>query len=108
MKRSLLGSTLALAFVALVLLQASCQRIDPRRDSEKAAEEVDALMAPWSKGDTPGAAILVIKDGRVVLKKGYGLASVENKEPIGPDTAFLLGSLTKQFTAMAIMRLAER
>jgi len=42
------------------------------------------------------------------LKKGYGLANLEKKQPIDPDTAFLLGSVTKQFTAMAIMILAER
>lgn len=41
------------------------------------------------------------------MKKGYGLANLENKKPIEPDTVFLLASVTKQFTAMAIMILAE-
>lgn len=65
-------------------------------------------MAPWSQGNTPGAAVLVIHHGRVLHKKGYGLASLEARTPITPRTAFLLGSLTKSFTAMAVMILAER
>lgn len=71
------------------------------------SDNVDSLFATWNKGDTPGAAVIVIKDGQILLKKGYGLANLENKKPIEPDTAFLLASVTKQFTAMAIMILAE-
>jgi CubicO group peptidase (beta-lactamase class C family) len=77
------------------------------KDAERAAQ-VDALMAEWSKGETPGAAVLVVQDGRVLLKKGYGLANVETKEPIRPDTVFDLASVSKQFTAMAVLMLAER
>lgn len=74
----------------------------------KQVEQVDTLFTPWNKGETPGAAVIVIKDGKIILKKGYGLAEVGSKKPITPDTAFLLASITKQFTAMAIMMLAER
>ncbi len=77
------------------------------KDAEREAQ-VDALMAEWSKGETPGAAVLVVQDGRVLLKKGYGLANVETKELIRPDTVFDLASVSKQFTAMAVMMLAER
>src|SRR5688572_22776090 len=109
MKRVFVSSVLVLALTTLVLAQTDIQRVDSRPDSDKsAADRVDALFAPWSKGDTPGAAVLVIKDGKVLLKKGYGLASLETRKPIDPDTAFLLGSITKPFTAMAIMILAER
>lgn len=71
-------------------------------------DEVDTLLNPWNNTETPGASVIVIKDGRTLLKKGYGLSNIEKKTLIGPDTAFLLGSVTKQFTAMAIMMLAER
>ena len=63
-------------------------------------------MTPWSGTGTPGAAVLVIRNGRVVHAKGYGMASLANQTPITPDTSFLLASVTKQFTAMAIMMLA--
>lgn len=76
--------------------------------SDDNVRKVDALLAPWSKGDTPGAAVIVVQNGRVLLSKGYGLANTETKTRIVPDTAFLLGSITKQFTAMCIMMLAER
>lgn len=109
MRRALVGSALVLAFVTLGLSQTDSQLVDPRRDSDKAtADRVDALLAAWSKDDTPGAAVIVIRDGKVLLKKGYGLASLESRKPIDPDTAFLLGSVTKQFTAMAIMILADQ
>lgn len=76
--------------------------------SAQAAAEVDRLLAPFSAGNSPGATILIIQDGRVLLKKGYGLADLRTRAPIGPETPFLLGSLSKAFTAMAVMILAER
>lgn len=76
-------------------------------DEEALCRKVDALFAPWSKA-TPGAAVLVIRDSKIILKKGYGLANLETHKRIEPDTAFLLGSVTKQFTAMTIMMLVER
>ena len=112
MKRVLISAALVLAFITLGFAQTAqtdSKQVDSRRGSDgTAADKVDALLAPWSKGDTPGAAVLVIKDGKVLLKKGYGLASLETRKPIDRDTAFLLASITKPFTAMAIMILAER
>jgi CubicO group peptidase (beta-lactamase class C family) len=69
---------------------------------------VDALFAPWSQNRMPGAAVLVIKEGQVLHMKGYGLADIKSKQPIGPETSFLLGSVTKSFTALSIMILADR
>jgi CubicO group peptidase (beta-lactamase class C family) len=65
-------------------------------------------MASWTTGNTPGAAILVVQHGQVVLKKGYGLANLKTRARVTPTTAFLLCSLTKSFTAMAVVILAER
>jgi CubicO group peptidase (beta-lactamase class C family) len=70
--------------------------------------QVDALMAPWDGTGTPGAAVLVIRNAQIVHAKGYGMASLANERRITPDTSFLLASVTKQFTAMAIMMLAEQ
>jgi CubicO group peptidase (beta-lactamase class C family) len=72
------------------------------------SERVDAIFRGLVKGEAPGAAVIVIQDGKAVLEKGYGLANLETRKQITPDTAFLLASVTKQFTAMAIMILAER
>jgi CubicO group peptidase (beta-lactamase class C family) len=55
----------------------------------------------------PGLSLAVIRDGKVIKIQGYGLANVENSVPATPDTAYLLASMTKQFTAAAIMMLEE-
>jgi CubicO group peptidase (beta-lactamase class C family) len=56
----------------------------------------------------PGVAILVAQPGRPAFKKGYGLATLEDKKPITPATLFELASLTKPFTATAVLMLVER
>src|SRR5262249_9319879 len=58
--------------------------------------------------NVPGACVLVVKDGEAVLEKGYGMADVEAGIPCATNTDFRLASVTKQFTAMAVMLLAER
>ncbi|HEX2222868.1 MAG TPA: serine hydrolase, partial [Thermoanaerobaculia bacterium] len=70
--------------------------------------DLDALAAENYPADQPGAAILVEKDGQVILRKGYGLANVELGVPVSPEMVFEVGSVTKQFTAAAILMLAER
>ena len=51
--------------------------------------------------------MLVIKDGQPVFRKGYGVADLRTLQKIGPETNFRLASLTKQFTAMAVMLLVH-
>ena len=70
--------------------------------------QTDALLFRWSQANTPGAVIIVIRDGRVLLDKGYGMANVATKEPDYSNTVFDIASVSKQFTAMAIMILVER
>src|ERR1017187_1098425 len=72
------------------------------------AARVDALFQDFNQPGAPGASVMVIKRGKVVLPKGYGLANLEEKVPCGTNTNFRLASVTKQFTAMAVMILAER
>ncbi len=69
---------------------------------------IDALFAPATAGDSPGAAVMVIRDGEILHAAGYGYADLEHRVPITPQTAFRLASVSKQFTAMAVMILAER
>src|SRR5262245_4258432 len=71
-------------------------------------EKVDAIFAAAGlKADqAPGAAVLVLKDGRTLFERGYGLSDL-GSEKIGPRTDFRLASVSKQFTAMAIMLLVH-
>ena len=70
--------------------------------------EVDNMLAPWNRPGLPGAAVLVVQCGQILHKKSYGLADVVLQRPMAPDTLFELGSITKPFTALAIMMLVER
>jgi CubicO group peptidase (beta-lactamase class C family) len=65
-------------------------------------------LAIWTGRSIRGAALLVIDHHRVVCRKCYGLADLETQRPIAADSSFYLGSISKQFTAMAIMLLAEQ
>ncbi|HET6633260.1 MAG TPA: serine hydrolase domain-containing protein [Rhodanobacteraceae bacterium] len=69
-------------------------------------DEVDALMSRYS-GDVPGASLLVIKDGKPRIRRGYGYADLERQVRATPATNYRLASLTKQFTAAAILLLAQ-
>ena len=70
--------------------------------------QVDALFASLEGKPVPGAAVLVVRDGVVVHRAAYGLANVELGVPNTPETVFRIASVTKQFTAMAILQLCER
>lgn len=68
--------------------------------------KVDALFARWTK-DTPGCAIGVSRGGTTLLRKAYGMADLEHDVPNTPDTIFEAGSVSKQFTAAAVLLLAR-
>jgi CubicO group peptidase (beta-lactamase class C family) len=69
--------------------------------------DFEGVMTPRAKPDRPGAAVGVRQRGKLLHAAGYGLANVEWGIPIDADTVFRIGSITKQFTAAAIMKLAE-
>jgi len=71
------------------------------------AEEIDNHFNDKIPANGPGAAVFVVKDGKVILRKGYGLANIELSVPIKPETVFRIGSITKQFTAACIMMLVD-
>lgn len=67
---------------------------------------VDSLMSRYA-GDVPGASLLVIQDGKAVIRRGYGLADMEKRIKAAPATNYRLASVTKQFTAAGIMLLNQ-
>jgi CubicO group peptidase (beta-lactamase class C family) len=70
-------------------------------------DRVDALFEEWDRPDSPGAALGIVKDGRLIYARGYGMANLEYDIPITPQSVFRTGSVGKQFTAMCIAILAE-
>jgi len=80
----------------------------PSAADAELADYADQLFARAFPPGEPGAAVLIAKDGQVLLRKGYGLANLELGVPMPPDAVFELASVTKQFTAAAILLLQER
>ncbi|HYF76943.1 MAG TPA: serine hydrolase domain-containing protein [Symbiobacteriaceae bacterium] len=68
---------------------------------------VDAIFADWNRPDSPGAALAIIHEGKVVYRQGYGAANLEYGIPITPATVFHVASISKQFTAAAVALLAR-
>lgn len=71
------------------------------------ADKIDDLMSTYAKYDQFNGSVLVAEKGKIIYKKGFGLANKEWGIPNQPDTKHRLGSITKQFTAMLIMQLVE-
>ena len=72
------------------------------------AEGATKHLRDATKGDTSGVAVLIARDGEIVFQGGFGLADLEKKTPVTVETKFRIGSITKQFTAAAVLRLAEQ
>jgi len=76
-------------------------------ESPSVESRVDALFGEWAKADSPGCALGVYRDGRLIYARGYGMANLELGMRITTQSVFDIGSTSKQFTAFAIMLLAK-
>jgi len=68
---------------------------------------VDSLFAAYTGSAVPGASVVVIQNGQVTVRRAYGIADLERRIAATPETDYRLASVSKQFTAMAIMLLAK-
>jgi len=93
--RTILTAILLLIFVSAAI-------------ADKKTDAVDKLFSQWDKKDTPGCALAVVKDGKIIYKQGYGLANLELDIPITPQSVFYIGSVSKQFVTMCIALLAKQ
>ena len=107
LKRLWLGGALA---AACAICWGRGAAADPPASKSDAAEPSKPLAAIEHAIDKqrqdlhiPGAALVIVKDDRVIYVKGFGLRDVANKLPVTPNTQFAIGSSTKAFTAMTVM-----
>ena len=98
---------LLVCMLCMVLLQSPSVARQAYPQTEE-TDQVDKLFATWDKKDSPGAAIGIIKDGRIIYARGYGIANLEYDIPNTPQTVFRIGSTSKHFTAMGIALLIEQ
>jgi D-alanyl-D-alanine carboxypeptidase len=100
-------------FLAAILLFAASSTASAQTDSppsnttRRFMDEVDALFRPVTAGSSPGAVVGIIRNQQVVLAKGYGMANVETQTPLTASTKLRIGSVTKTFTAIAVLQLVE-
>jgi CubicO group peptidase (beta-lactamase class C family) len=106
--KSILTSAALLAFTLFSTALAPLAQTPPANAQSDIASRVDQIFARWDRPDSPGCALGVIKDGKLIYKKGYGMANLEHDIPISPATVFNIGSASNQFTAMSILLLAKQ
>lgn len=101
--------------LTLVLAVSGVRPVAARQSAAAAAPDLGAQLAEVEKAiDTkrtelgiPGAALVIVKDDKIIYMKGLGLRDVERKLPVTPDTLFAIGSSTKAFTGMAAVMAAD-
>jgi CubicO group peptidase (beta-lactamase class C family) len=99
---------LALSYIAIALhFAVAAPAPSPAKAGNAASPEkkIDGLFKDWNSAKTPGASVAVIQHGKLIFAKGYGVANLEYDIPIKPDTIFHVASVSKQFTAMAVVLL---
>ncbi len=89
------------------VLTASCVAQSASASAEKPETRVDALFQKMDTTISPGCALSVIRDHRIIYERGYGMADLDHDIPITPTTVFHVASMSKQFTAAAILLLAQ-
>lgn len=89
------------AVLTVMVAISSCSNTDSR------AEKLDSLCTGTFPEERPGAAVLVMENGRTLFEKCYGIADMEKMTPITAETSFNIASVSKQFTAVAVLQLCE-
>ena len=89
-------------FFVFIILIISC-KTKPSPDSI----DLDTIFDSIFKADEPGGAVLIAKDGKVIYEKGFGVEDITTKKPIGINTLFNVGSISKTFVAFGILQLAK-
>ena len=77
-------------------------------DPSELIQKMEELLSATYPPGEPGAAVLVLKEGQALLRKGCGMANLELGVAVAPEMVFRLGSITKQFTAVCILMLLEQ
>src|SRR2546429_172673 len=104
MKKVFFLSSLCLFVLLACALSAPAQ--DKGAKDEQSAQ-VDKLFTKWDTKNSPGCALMVLKDGKPVHQRAYGMANLELGVPIGLSTVFLIASLSKHFAVFCIMLLVS-
>ena len=93
--------------ILTVALGVACTSGGKPRVATDTVQAVDSLFSAYTGTTVPGASVVVIHNGQVVVRRAYGMADLERRVAATPETDYRLASVSKQFTAMAVMLLAK-
>src|SRR5437899_2978007 len=93
---------LSAIYISLVILFLSAPTL-----ADENSNKVDKLFDRWNSKETPGCSISIVKDGKVIYKRGFGMADLEFGVKNTPATIFHIASVSKQFTAFSILLLEK-
>ncbi len=105
------NTSLCIRFISLMLLITAFVSVDANAqkiNTKQLTADYDRLLSEKFRQGETGCAALVAKDGQIIYKKAFGMADIELNVPMQPDMVFRIGSITKQFTAVAILQLMEQ
>ncbi|MDQ3950592.1 MAG: beta-lactamase family protein [Gemmatimonadota bacterium] len=105
--RSAFLAAVTAAGLAATAPSAPAQAAAAATDTSLAAR-TDRIFAQWDRSDSPGCALGVFRDGRIVYARGYGMANLELGVALSPQSVLDIGSTSKQMTAMAVVLLAQQ
>jgi CubicO group peptidase (beta-lactamase class C family) len=96
----------------LAILPADCQAASQPSGNQgtgwaEQLRQTDLIFGKWDTTVSPGCALSVMRDGRIIYERGYGMADLDHDVTIRPDTVFHVASMSKQFTAAAVILLAQ-
>ena len=96
---------LSLFLISVLLLASS---FGQSKQDKKITKSLDELIPKRLTEIAPGCVVMVVKNDKIIYRKAFGLANTELNIPMQPDRLFRIGSMTKQFTAIAILQLVEQ
>ena len=94
--------------ITLCLLFCCVFAMSQSKQDKELLKLVDQAVAEEYQQVAPGCVLLIAKKGQVIYERGFGSANVELNVPMQPDMVFRIGSITKQFTAVAVLQLIEK
>lgn len=108
MKLSTFKKFFSCLFLIIALLPSVNSEPAVQKAQDTRVDSVDKLFAELNNTESPGIAILVVRDGKVLLRRCYGMANLEHEASITPETVFDIASVSKQFCGMAVSMLIEQ
>ncbi len=95
-------------FISCLVVAGHAHLVTAQEPNSAFDEALDQAVKNFLENNTiPGAAVGIVKDGKLIYAKGHGVRSLERQEPVEPNTLFQIGSITKVFTTTLLMKLRD-